>query len=76
MNIKAPWPDFKGNDIYEGDTIKHPSGQQGVVVFRPERESDTDRWLVSYFEGGLESRLCLQIGDRGMAEVLTPEPHE
>lgn len=40
--IKAPWPDFKGGEIHEGDTIEHPCGQRGRVVFfgarkRPQR---------------------------------------
>ena len=65
MNI-APWKDFKGNDIYEGSVISHPSGQEGVVVYRPERESPSDQWLVDYC-AGFESRLCLQIGDKGQA---------
>ena len=29
MTEKAPWKDYEGNNIYEGDAIHHPSGQQG-----------------------------------------------
>lgn len=70
MPNKAPWPDFAGNDIHEGDTIRHPSGQQGVVVFHPERETDHDKWCVEYAGSAFESRLCLQVTGRGMAEVV------
>lgn len=66
---KAPWPDFAGNPIHEGDTIKHPSGEQGSVVFLPHEEHDGDQWRVDYGTGDL-SRLCLQIGNKGQAVVL------
>ena len=65
----APWKDFKGNSINIGDEIIHPSGQTGVVVFHEDRENDSDKWCVDYGTG-YESRLCLQVGDKGMAEVL------
>lgn len=64
----APWKDFKGNNIFEGDKIIHPSGESGIVVFRKNSISDSDNWLVDYDDGCL-SRLCLQIGDKGMAIV-------
>jgi len=65
----APWKNFKGNDIHEGDKIVHPSGQSGIVVFRAERKTNSDKWLVKYGTG-FKSRLCLQIGGKGMAEVI------
>lgn len=68
MKNKAPWKDFNGNNIFQGDKLVHPSGQWGVVVFRPDRESPEDRWLVNYGDT-FESRLCLQIGDKGMGVV-------
>lgn len=67
---KAPWPDFSGNDIREGDTIEHPSGERGTVVFLANEISPSDQWRVDYGTVGL-SRLCLQIGDHGRA-VVTP----
>ncbi len=66
---KAPWKDFKGDDIYEGSVISHASGQQGIVVFKPERESKSDQWLVDYGTG-YESRLCLQIGEKGQGIII------
>jgi len=67
---KAPWTDFKGDDIREGDVMSHPSGQQGTVVFHHERKAPSDQWVIDYGEIGLESRLCLQVGDRGQAIVI------
>lgn len=66
---KAPWTDFKGNDIHEGDVIQHPDDQRGTVVFLPEEKELSDQWRVNYNDGGL-SRLCLQIGDKGKAVVV------
>jgi hypothetical protein len=68
---EAPWPDFAGNPIRDGDTIQHPaSGQTGRVVFAPARAED--QWLVSYADGDV-SRLRLQIGDKGRAVVVEPD---
>jgi hypothetical protein len=67
---KAPWTDFAGHDIHEGDTIEHPSGERGRVVFLAQENDPSDQWRVDYGEAGL-SRLCLQIGDKGKA-VVTP----
>jgi hypothetical protein len=62
---KAPWPDFAGHDIYEGDTIAHPSGETGIVVI-----VDSFEWKVNYRDGDAISRLCLQIGVKGRAVVV------
>lgn len=53
--------------MFEGDTLVHPSGQNGKIIFKPEREGIRAQWLVKYDNQGPESRLCLQIGDRGRA---------
>lgn len=66
---KAPWPDFAGAPIHEGDTIRHPSGEHGVVVFLPHEECHNDQWRIDYGTGDL-SRLCFQIGDKGQAVVI------
>lgn len=72
---KAPWTDFDGNLIYEGDTIVHPSGDRGVVTFLPDHDNAADQWRVDYGDGA-RSRLMLQIGDKGQAVVLAPAaPH-
>ena len=65
----APWKDFVGNDIHEGDIITHPSGESGKVVFLPDETEQYDQWRVAYVGSRYLSRLCLQIGDRGQAVV-------
>lgn len=70
----APWPDFAGNPIHEGDFIEHPaSKERGRIVYLPsEGPEEVDRWRVRYDNDDLFlSRLCLQIGDRGQAVVVT-----
>lgn len=67
--MKAPWRDYAGNDIYEGDTVRHPSGEQGVVVVWPDESEPSDQWRVRY-DDGVVLRLCLQVGDKGCAEVV------
>lgn len=68
---KAPWKDFKGADIHEGDVIAHPDGTRGTVVFLPDYSDAGDQWRVNYDEGPPLSRLCLQIGEKGQAVVVT-----
>ena len=65
----APWKDFVGNDIHEGDIITHPSGESGKIVFLPAETEQDDQWRVAYVGSKYLSRLCLQIGDRGQAVV-------
>lgn len=62
----APWIDFAGETIHEGDTIQHPSGESGTVVFHPGREDVSDQWMVDYGDG-ISSRLILQVGEKGRA---------
>lgn len=68
----APWPDFKGNPIYEGDLIEHPASDETGVVMYLDRHglAEVDRWFVDYGDGGRPSRLGLQIGDKGQAVVV------
>lgn len=69
-NEAAPWPDYEGNQIYDGDIIQHPSGQAGVVEFDSGAGDDqADRWYVNYSNGS-RSRLSLQVGSRGRAVVV------
>lgn len=78
----APWPDFNGAAIREGDLLRHPTGEQGRVVLlaatdpRVDRKSQGDGWRVDYGDGPL-SRLNLQIGGKGRAIVVEAggEPH-
>lgn len=69
QRASAPWSDFAGNPIRDGDTIRHPGGEIGRVVYQPEGETESDRWRVDYGTGTL-SRLVLQVGDKGQAVVL------
>lgn len=72
----APWPDYAGNVIREGDTIIHPlSGDRGVVEVDESRAHETSKWRVRY-EDGVDGTmaLVLQIGDRGMAVVTSDPP--
>lgn len=64
------WPDYRGAPIREGDTLVHPSGETGKVLFYPNAKDKYDRWMVFYPGDGFSSRLCLQIGDKGRAVVL------
>jgi hypothetical protein len=66
----APWPDYAGNTISPGDLIRHPDGLTGVVLFAPHMTEPSDQWLVDYGVGP-DSRLSLQIGDKGRAVVVT-----
>lgn len=66
---KAPWTDFTGNIINEGDTIIHPSGERGIVVFLAHEKDTYSQWRVDYGDKGL-SRLCLQIGEKGAGIVM------
>lgn len=75
----APWPDYAGNPIREGDTIRHPAdGMTGVVFALMSEADDHERWRVLYgdFEPGRASRLCLQIGWKGQAVVVPDEGKE
>jgi hypothetical protein len=71
----APWPDYAGNVIHEGDTIVHPSGERGRVEFDDSYIHETGKWRVRYGDNPAEAQaLCLQIGDRGMAVVTSDPP--
>lgn len=63
---KAPWPDYRGADIFEGDTIIHPTGEVAKVVFAADHENP---WRAEYSNGD-SLWLGNQIGDKGMAFVL------
>lgn len=65
--MKAPYKDFNGNDLFDGDYIEHPNGERGKVIVLANKENDADKWRVDYEDGGSWSRLCLQIGDKGRA---------
>ena len=65
--MKAPWHDYTGNEIHDGDVIIHPLGDQGTVIFRAEGIEPSDQWFVLYSDTLL--RLCLQVGDKGMGVV-------
>ena len=72
MKLKAPWTDFKNNELFEGDAIIHPDGTIGTIVFKHKNNDPNDEWLVDYGDG-TPSRLCLQIGNKGRAVKLLQE---
>jgi hypothetical protein len=65
---KAPYQDYEGNDLHEGDTIIHPSGQRGVVKYF---SNLVNPWRVKYARhdryGAITLALCLQVDNRGQA---------
>jgi hypothetical protein len=63
---KAPWKDYEGNDLYEGDFIAHPNIECGEVVFKPEF-GGLRGWRVKYPDDEYTSWLALQIGKKGKA---------
>lgn len=68
--LTAPWPDYVGNPIKDGDVIKHPSGKTGVVTrVAPTKEPEAALWRVNY-GGAPLSRLCLVVGGEGKAVVV------
>lgn len=64
----APWLDFKGAAVFQGDLLQHPDGSRGQVVFLSEYLEPADQWRVKYDDGDL-LRLCLQVGDKGQAAI-------
>jgi hypothetical protein len=68
--LKAPWDDFAGNPIHEGDTIRHPADGSEGVVFVEHSMLDSAKWRVRYHGLGGSSSLMLQIGDKGQAVVV------
>lgn len=63
----APWPDFAGNEIAEGDFLIHPDGKKGCVVFEQSGAHEgVNRWRMVY-EDGVSLWLGNQIGDKGQA---------
>jgi hypothetical protein len=74
----APWPDFAGKLIREGDWIVHPSGERARVRLDPSEKSSPgwSEWRCDYEDGEQGLALALQIGDRGMAVVEVEKPAE
>ena len=66
----SPFTDFNGDAIREGDTIRHPSGETGVVVrLQAIQEPASELWRVDYGRPPL-LRLSLQVGKKGRAVVV------
>ena len=61
---KAPWADFEGTPLYEGDTIMHPvSGKTGVIIYLADEPYFLDQWAVRY-KSGKSEKLNLLIGSK------------
>ena len=74
---KCPWPDFAGNEIYEGDTLQHPGASAGHVVERFTVKFDESKAIVdgalcwrAVYSDGMSLYLGHQISDRGQAVVV------
>lgn len=64
----APWKDARGATIREGDRLQHPDGSIGTVLYL---EGNDEPWRVRYDDdGGVLSRLVIQIGSMGRAYVV------
>lgn len=68
MRQIAPWPDYAGNLVQEGDRMVHPSGDTGIVVLLPGSSGDLTRWRVNY--GGSLRSLAEEIGAAGRCVVI------
>lgn len=69
MRQIAPWPDFAGHPVQEGDRLIRHCGDTGVVVLLPGAAGDAARWCVNYGPG----RLCClaeELGKVGRAVVV------
>lgn len=72
----APWPDFKGQPIFEGDTVLHPrTGEWGVVLYDHPIYRGWPAWWIGY-QDGTYCPLSLQVGDKGRAVVANGWPLE
>lgn len=63
----APWTDFNGGEIREGDYLVHPDGTRGVVVFDDSGKYEGIRCWRMVYEDGQSLWLGNQIGDKGQA---------
>ncbi|HTH10377.1 MAG TPA: hypothetical protein VMA55_12485 [Acidovorax sp.] len=72
----CPWPDFHGCPIRHGDRLEHSNGQTFTAVRLVGHDNPGEAWRAVYDEDPQNvSRLCLQIGDKGMAVLKTPGIH-
>lgn len=69
MRQTAPWPDYAGNPVKEGDRMVHASGDSGIVVVTAGGCDDPACWCVDYGHGNLRS-LALEVGADGRAVVI------
>lgn len=65
----APWLCHAGRVIRQGALLRHPGGAEFVAVRLPGEHEPGDAWRAVYADATV-SRLVLQIGDKGMAEVI------
>ena len=62
----APWLDYNHKPIHELDTIRHPNGETGTVLYMADRK---EPWRVRY-DDNLPRRLVLRVGVKGQAVVV------
>lgn len=66
MRRKTPYRDLDGNDLYEGDYVRHPCGEVGRIEFSLAHENP---WRVKYSDGA-SLWLPNQISDYGGAILV------
>lgn len=69
MRHTAPWTDYTGNPIQEGDRMVHSCGDCGIVVLLPGQADDSERWRVDYGHGIVRS-LAHEVSATGRAIVI------
>lgn len=69
MRQIAPWPDFAGHPIQEGDRVIRHCGDTGVVVLLQGAHDDPARWQVNYGPGNQRS-LAEEVSPSGRAVVV------
>jgi len=63
----APWPDYAGTTIHEGDTMTTASGQRGTVEYETHRDDEQLRWRIRF--GDHTMALYFQITGKERAVV-------
>lgn len=66
---QAPWADFNGMPIFDGDKIVHPSGETGTVKYFEHAGGPDKQWWVDYWTGECLPLRSL-VGDKGQAVVV------
>jgi len=72
--LTAPWPDFLGNPIHEGDKIRRLDGWIGTVFIRKHIMNVSKQWFVNYGDACPSLNLLNEVGDENQAVVIDDCP--